>query len=184
MKKIILIIVLTFTYSCKSQNQVFSDLNNNCNISEVNNQEEFDKIYSNIEMSNNLINQLDDFNNISSGVFFLKLNQNTKSEKSSYIKVDNSIIISKNYKGEVAIKEEEKKVILNNFHSIVKNFYFEQCKNNDLNNGIYLLIIRMNNETVLKYLTYDKINFHNTKDDENITKAKNILEIMDNLIYR
>lgn len=178
MKKIILILLFIFNYSCTSQ-KVSSNLN--CHITSTSDLKEYDSFIRDVGTSKLSKDVFKDFENTQDGVLFYKLASGNKYGYFTIFNIENSKIycqkFSKDFSKKINVSEKDNKIVVNEINLIEKpnTFYYEQCSTDSLD-FIYLLIIKKDGKIISKYLCH---NYREHLADNNIDlkRIKNILEV-------
>jgi hypothetical protein len=178
MKKIFLILLLIFNYSCTGQ-KMFS--NRHCHITATSDLKEFDSIIRNIDSTELFQDVFQKFEKTKDGVLFYRLASGNEYGYFTIFNEENSNIycqkISKDFSKKIDINKKDNKRILKDINLIKESntFYYEQCSSDSVD-FIYLLIIKRNGKTISKYLSH-----HYREDviDDNIDlkRIKNILGV-------
>jgi len=178
MKKIILILLVIFNYSCTGQKK---SSNLNCHITSTSDLKEFDSLIRNIDTTKLFKDVFQDFGNTTDGVLFYRLASGNDYGYFTIFNKENSKIycqkFSKNFNKKINVNEKDNKMILNEINLIKEpnTFYYEQCSTDSVD-FIYLLIIKKDGKIISKYLSH---NYKENVVDNNIDlkRIKNILGV-------
>jgi len=180
MKTIIVVFFIALSYSCQSQKEIHS--NRTCNILKTNDIKEFDSVIKKMDTTKLFNDVFGQFQNVSNGILFYRLNSGNKYGYFTVFKERNSKIdcqkTSKNFEKNVIVSKNDNKTIVEEINTIKEpnSFYYEQCIL-DSTDFIYLLVIKKEGRIIAKYLCHGYNKF--LKGDENIDmkSIKNLFEI-------
>jgi hypothetical protein len=155
MKKIILILLLIFNYSCTSQKM---SSNQNCQITATSDLKEFDSLIKNINTTELFQDVFQDFDKTNDGVLFYRLASGNNYGYFTIFNEENSNIycqkISINFNKKINVSENDNKMIRNEINLIKEpnTFYYEQCTTDSVD-FIYLLIIKKDGKIITKKIS-------------------------------
>lgn len=175
MKKIFILLTLLSIVSCKSQIKINNTYD--CEISQTNIFEDFEKIYSKLDTTETFKNTIEDFNKLEKGILLWKFSNGRYSNFTIIKMTENNWVCSRNNKN-FSINKNDVTFIDNNIQLINNICYFEVCEKLSESNNTYLIIVKNNKDNISRYFTIGEINLQETENNENFNLIKKFIGIV------